>query len=268
MMPETRLPLTRRALAAFTRWRKATDREAVARWCGLAEGEVAALERLDANLGAIGDWRGWLAPGWTMRAGFAHRLLAGLDVPADLRPALARALGPATWAEKIALGKALEAPPEPRMPARVRERPRRHAMEEHSFAVTTETLPPPVTPERGPTMRAQIEAAITARGLDLAGPVPDTVRREIAAEVGSTNGSVGAVIGKLRKARGLTSPTRWDAVSTNGAQHATPDAAFPREALLALAEPAMEHGLISLPEPFREPVRRLVRIALGVEEPA
>lgn len=120
--PARPLRLTRRAMAAWPRWREATGLGRRMAAAGLHRDEVAALERLAANLAsAPEDQAGWFrfaGNGLRLQPETAEALLRGLECDPRAVPDLVRALQPANGHRAAALETALrkrfplpEAPP-------------------------------------------------------------------------------------------------------------------------------------------------------------
>lgn len=91
------LPLTRRAMAAWPRWiTAATDWDRRRETSGLHPDEVAALQRLAANLDAAGAPKDWFRKdhwnGLALEAGFLDRIFCGLSLTWEIRGDLVRAL--------------------------------------------------------------------------------------------------------------------------------------------------------------------------------
>lgn len=195
----TGLPLSRRALASWGSWRDADawGRRQVEWRDGLRPAEVAALERLAANIAGLGDRETWFvnaACRWDVRPPVLPALLAGLALhPAGIGD-LARGLG-ARPAQVYALREALE-----------RWTSRETPAEEETMATATATK----SGARGTGeeireryrlsvgMVRKIRGAAAALGLDPTAEIPRDGRAGIANRVGCYPSTVSNCLTVLR----------------------------------------------------------------------
>ena len=223
--------LTRRILATWLRWRESADRGAVAAWAALGAGEVAALERLTANLAALGPREAW-QEGETAREVLIDDLLAGLTLPRALEGAFLRALGPRNWGEEWALRQALEGrrmdeETKPRLatdtPAQVAviEEIRRmgydpaEKLPHGTLATVAQTLglkSPSATSAYArwraqhcgpPSKRQRLREQIDAEGIDLARAMDAGERERLAATVETSPGTVQQYVAEFRREQGI-----------------------------------------------------------------
>lgn len=176
------LPLTRRALAAWARYRdagSAAERAHQAGVCQLAEPEPAALERLRANLIAAGPQSEWFTTGHRheprVRPETRDTLLDGLTLKYGTREGLLRALRPATMGASIAL---------------------KHMLTDNDTPEAA--MPQPTSP-----LRQAFRAALTARQIDPAAIVPADTIRALAADLNADERAVKNQLAALRAERGI-----------------------------------------------------------------
>lgn len=188
--------LTRRAAAAFEAWRRASttgDRYRVAQYCELSPNEIAALQRLEGNLAALGEMDGWFVRG-DLREGTLDRLFAGLDVAGVTPETLVRMLAVKHPGRRYELERVLGMRSKPVGP----------------------TLADALVPWRGTMperkgsrpLKDRLLEEMERRGLRLEESVPVPVREEMAAALGTTPGTISPLLTRMRKARGIAL-TRW-----------------------------------------------------------
>lgn len=230
----TGLPLTRRAMSYWAMWRRADlrGREQLTR--GLHPDEAAALNRLEANICALGHLRAGFQVSnvaWEASPGFVARLLEGLTLDARGVPDLTRSLEAIGTLCREALERALKAhlgvteqPPARPVDAfagltKVAEKIRlpEPSWREHSPPVSVRTarereadgapnreaevLPaaPVLRMREGETKGAAIERMLRESGIDLLNDTPGTeLRAAIAEATGASRLSINARLSELR----------------------------------------------------------------------
>lgn len=274
-MSET-LPLTRRALCAWKRWREAAERERpqVARWAGLGPTEVAGLERLTANWSTLPP--GGISVSYSKRGlqpdtRRLEDLLQGLAVTDEVAPLLPRALeAPAVYHGIIAAAITRHTPG--------REEPMDEATAPPEESEELEETPPASGNGKqppGPTAKERLAALITARGVDLTRPVPHEQQRQWAEALDTTRSTITGYLSALRTAAGIQAPrtkATHSAPPVPGGNGGAPARVLARGTRVpysarcptaAVIRNLVDYGLDALVgEPLREPLRDLLHALL------
>jgi hypothetical protein len=226
------LPLTRRILAALSRFLEATtDREeqVVVQWCGLDRAEVRALRRLREQWREAGAVEGlFQAPG-VLKPGVLAQMLDGFAWREDVERSLARLFGREALQQQFAVLSGLA------------DERRRRAMENGTG-----------TPA---ALTDRLEALCRERGIDVMRNMAADTRRELAEALSTTAGTVGTTLSRLRKRNGRERET----LRPLHVKEVLDQPPAPRDALKDLRAVLIAEGLRSVePEGLREPLRVLL----------
>lgn len=231
------LPLTRRNLVAFTRWREEQDpgrRQSWERVCGLHPDEVRALEALDANLLACGPVTSWWVEnagyrdgigGLHLRSGLAEHLCHGLAVDEHALPELVRVCGvhdgwPARRLEnglRAYLGLAEPAREKVKAGASFSaECMRIGGADETTPKWSRDAIAGRHRKETGMVAESNGHAAGAKmagvreelKKLDLSQPVPNSVKRDLAKQFDCSDATVSTQVSVLRRELGIAAPDR------------------------------------------------------------
>lgn len=230
--------MTRKSLAALSRWRQADtpqERASLQQLCSLHPDEAAGLDQLCANLARLGpvlvrEEAGKYRRGWfdldhaRVHPCVLDQLLAGVDLPEQAVHSLIQGLGLGSLVRGDWLEAALSRRLGPTWEARKREYAREQSEREtrrlherrtelihclravvelkRAGAARKETEMMAV--EKTGTVAERLRAALDRRGLDFREIVPTALHAELARECDTTTNNIGFTLSQLRKAAGVS----------------------------------------------------------------